>query len=73
MMPATGGTRADEAKPDATIRKPEAAQRVGDDDKAAAAMRQAANPFGDGQASRRIAQAVLARLAVPTPLAATPA
>jgi len=32
---------------------------------AADAMRKVANPFGDGQASRRIAQAVLARLVVP--------
>jgi len=43
-------------------------------DKAAAdAMRKVANPFGDGQASRRIAQAVTARLAVPTQRAAEPA
>jgi UDP-N-acetylglucosamine 2-epimerase (non-hydrolysing) len=33
---------------------------------AADAMRRVANPFGDGQASRRITQAVLARLRVPT-------
>jgi UDP-N-acetylglucosamine 2-epimerase (non-hydrolysing) len=47
------------------------AGRLLSDDGAAAAMRQVANPFGDGQASRRIAQAVLARLGVPNPLAAT--
>ncbi|RYF18966.1 MAG: UDP-N-acetylglucosamine 2-epimerase (non-hydrolyzing) [Comamonadaceae bacterium] len=35
------------------------------DDQAAEAMRKVANPFGDGQASARIAAAVLARLALP--------
>jgi UDP-N-acetylglucosamine 2-epimerase (non-hydrolysing) len=49
------------------------AERLLSDDTAAAAMRQVANPFGDGQASRRIAQAVLARLGIANPLAATPA
>jgi UDP-N-acetylglucosamine 2-epimerase len=29
-------------------------------------MRKVANPFGDGQAAQRIAQAVMARLVVPT-------
>ncbi len=38
------------------------ASRLLDDPAAADAMRKVANPFGDGQASRRIAQAVLARL-----------
>lgn len=37
---------------------------------AAEAMRKVANPFGDGQASRRIAEAVLARLATDTEPAA---
>jgi UDP-N-acetylglucosamine 2-epimerase (non-hydrolysing) len=37
---------------------------------AADAMRKVANPFGDGQAARRVAQAVLARLVVPTEAAA---
>jgi UDP-N-acetylglucosamine 2-epimerase (non-hydrolysing) len=40
---------------------------------AAEAMRKVANPFGDGQASRRIAQAVMARLVVPTDMAAVAA
>lgn len=38
------------------------AMRLLDDAAAADAMRKVANPFGDGQASRRIAEAVLARL-----------
>jgi UDP-N-acetylglucosamine 2-epimerase (non-hydrolysing) len=42
-----------------------AAERVLTDPAAADAMRKVANPFGDGQASRRIAQAVMARLVVP--------
>jgi UDP-N-acetylglucosamine 2-epimerase (non-hydrolysing) len=42
-----------------------AAERVLTDPVAADAMRKVANPFGDGQASRRIAQAVMARLVVP--------
>jgi UDP-N-acetylglucosamine 2-epimerase (non-hydrolysing) len=42
-----------------------AAERVLTDPAAAEAMRKVANPFGDGQASRRIAQAVMARLVVP--------
>lgn len=41
------------------------AHRLLTDPAACAAMRQAGNPFGDGHASRRIAQAVLARLGVP--------
>ena len=41
------------------------ADRLLADAAAADAMRKVANPFGDGQASRRIAQAVFARLAVP--------
>lgn len=36
------------------------------DEAAADAMRKVANPFGDGQAARRIAQAVATRLALPT-------
>ena len=43
------------------------------DPAAADAMRKAANPFGDGQASRRIAQAVMTRLVVPVEVAAEPA
>ena len=42
------------------------AERLLTDEIAAQAMRKVANPFGDGQASRRIAQAVLARLVPPT-------
>jgi UDP-N-acetylglucosamine 2-epimerase (non-hydrolysing) len=42
------------------------ASRLLADPAAAAAMRMAGNPFGDGQASRRIAEAVLARLSVRT-------
>jgi UDP-N-acetylglucosamine 2-epimerase (non-hydrolysing) len=42
------------------------AERLLTDPAAAEAMRKVANPFGDGQAARRIAQAVLARLVVPT-------
>jgi UDP-N-acetylglucosamine 2-epimerase (non-hydrolysing) len=42
-----------------------AAERVLTDPAAADAMRKVANPFGDGQASRRIAEAVMARLVVP--------
>jgi UDP-N-acetylglucosamine 2-epimerase (non-hydrolysing) len=51
------------------------ASRLLADPAAAAAMRMAGNPFGDGQASRRIAEAVLARLSVRTEKAApaTPA
>jgi UDP-N-acetylglucosamine 2-epimerase (non-hydrolysing) len=41
------------------------ASRLLSDPEAAEAMRKVANPFGDGQASRRIAQSVLARLGVP--------
>jgi UDP-N-acetylglucosamine 2-epimerase (non-hydrolysing) len=41
-------------------------ERLLADPVAADAMRRVANPFGDGQASRRITQAVLARLRVPT-------
>lgn len=41
------------------------ATRLLTDRAAADAMRKVANPFGDGHAARRIAQAVLARLAVP--------
>jgi UDP-N-acetylglucosamine 2-epimerase (non-hydrolysing) len=40
------------------------ASRLLADPAAAAAMRTAGNPFGDGQASRRIAEAVLARLRI---------
>ena len=43
----------------------EHATRLLDDETAAAAMRKASNPFGDGHASHRITQAVLARLALP--------
>ena len=46
------------------------ASRLLRDASAADAMRKVANPFGDGQAARRIAQAVLARLMVPTEEAA---
>ncbi len=42
------------------------AERLLTDEIAAQAMRKVANPFGDGQASRRITQAVLARLVPPT-------
>ncbi|MDB5956557.1 UDP-N-acetylglucosamine 2-epimerase (non-hydrolyzing) [Ramlibacter sp.] len=49
------------------------AERLLTDPVAAAAMRKVANPFGDGQASRRIAQAVMARLVVPAQVAAEPA
>jgi UDP-N-acetylglucosamine 2-epimerase (non-hydrolysing) len=42
------------------------AERLLGDPAAADAMRRVANPFGDGQASRRITQAVLARLLVPS-------
>ena len=38
------------------------ASRLLSDPAAAQAMRKAANPFGDGQASRRIARAVMDRL-----------
>jgi len=41
------------------------ANRLLTDETAAAAMRKVANPFGDGQAARRIARAVLARLSLP--------
>jgi UDP-N-acetylglucosamine 2-epimerase (non-hydrolysing) len=41
------------------------ATRLLGDDAAANEMRKVANPFGDGQASHRIAEAVLARLVVP--------
>lgn len=46
------------------------AARLLDDPAAAGAMRQVANPFGDGQAARRIAQAVATRLVVPVEAAA---
>lgn len=49
------------------------ATRLLADPAAAAAMRQPANPFGDGKASGRITQDVLARLAIPTPRAAVAA
>lgn len=49
------------------------ATRLLADPAAAAAMRQPANPFGDGKASERITQDVLARLAIPTPQAAVAA
>lgn len=49
------------------------ASRLLSDPAAAQAMRKAANPFGDGQASRRITQAVLARLAIDTTEAAVAA
>jgi UDP-N-acetylglucosamine 2-epimerase (non-hydrolysing) len=49
------------------------AERLLTDTAAADAMRKVANPFGDGQAARRIAQAVMARLVVPTPEAAVAA
>lgn len=55
---------------DAIVRE---AARLLDDPAAADAMRKVANPFGDGQAARRIAQAVLARLGVPVPAALEPA
>jgi UDP-N-acetylglucosamine 2-epimerase (non-hydrolysing) len=54
-------------KRDAIVR---AAAELLSDSAAADAMRKVANPFGDGQASRRIAQAVMARLVVPTEMAA---
>lgn len=41
------------------------ATRLLDDRGAAEAMRKVANPFGDGQAARRIAEAVCTRLALP--------
>jgi UDP-N-acetylglucosamine 2-epimerase (non-hydrolysing) len=47
-----------------------AVQRLLTNDQEAAAMRQVANPFGDGQAARRIAQAVSARLGIPAESAA---
>lgn len=49
------------------------AGRLLSDPAAAQAMRKAANPFGDGKASRRIAEAVLARLAIDTTEAAVAA
>jgi UDP-N-acetylglucosamine 2-epimerase (non-hydrolysing) len=49
------------------------AGRLLTDRAAADAMRKVANPFGDGQASRRIARAVLARLGISENLAAEPA
>lgn len=49
------------------------ATRLLDDPAAAQAMRQVANPFGDGQAARRIAQAVATRLVVPVEAAAVAA
>jgi UDP-N-acetylglucosamine 2-epimerase (non-hydrolysing) len=49
------------------------AGRLLSDSAAADAMRKVANPFGDGQASRRIAQAVMTRLVVPADVAAEPA
>jgi UDP-N-acetylglucosamine 2-epimerase (non-hydrolysing) len=42
-----------------------AATRLLGDTEAANAMRKVANPFGDGQSARRIAQAVMTRLVVP--------
>ena len=44
----------------------EATRLLADPD-AANAMRKVANPFGDGTAARRIAEAVMTRLVVPTP------
>ena len=55
---------------DAIVRE---ASRLLDDPLCAELMRKVANPFGDGQASRRIAQAVMARLVVPAHVAAEPA
>jgi UDP-N-acetylglucosamine 2-epimerase (non-hydrolysing) len=49
------------------------ATRVLTDSVAADAMRKVANPFGDGHSARRIAQAVMARLVVPTEVAAVAA
>ena len=49
------------------------AERLLTDPAAAEAMRKVANPFGDGKASDRITQAVLARLAIPTQVAAVAA
>jgi UDP-N-acetylglucosamine 2-epimerase (non-hydrolysing) len=49
------------------------ATRLLQDAGAADAMRKVANPFGDGQAARRIAQAVMTRLVVPTEPAAVAA
>ena len=49
------------------------AERLLTNPAAAEAMRKVANPFGDGQASRRIAEAVMARLVVPAEVAAEPA
>lgn len=49
------------------------ATRLLSDNAAAAAMRKVSNPFGDGQASRRIADAVMARLVGPAPIAVIPA
>ena len=54
-------------KRDAIVR---AAAELLSDSAAADAMRKVANPFGDGQASRRIARDVMARLVVPTEMAA---
>lgn len=48
-------------------------RRLLTDESAAAAMRKVANPFGDGHASRRITEAVLARLAIPSTAAAVAA
>jgi UDP-N-acetylglucosamine 2-epimerase (non-hydrolysing) len=48
------------------------ASRLLDDETAADAMRKVANPFGDGQAARRIAQAVMARLVTPAAAEAVP-
>lgn len=46
------------------------AGRLLTDEAAASAMRKVANPFGDGQAARRITEAVLARLGIPHTAAA---
>lgn len=53
-------------KRDAIVRE---ASRLLDDPLAAELMRKVANPFGDGQAARRIVQAVMARLGIPIPAA----
>ena len=55
---------------DAIVRE---ASRLLDDPLAAELMRKVVNPFGDGQAARRIAQAVLARLVQPQEAAAVAA
>jgi UDP-N-acetylglucosamine 2-epimerase (non-hydrolysing) len=55
---------------DAIVRE---ASRLLDDPLAAELMRKVVNPFGDGQAARRIAQAVMARLVQPQEAAAVAA